>query len=162
MDGPSRDDADPWKKTGRKILDLNRKSAIAIVLLAAAVAAPVVGVSYAFPYFQICIGNPTSVQFTIIMTSQGFNGSKSHVTDPWPVMNVKRCQRVTFHLENQDTVLQSHGFAITNYLDSGVEVRHGQTDDVTINANRSGSFLVYCNILCTIHLNMQNGRLNVT
>jgi heme/copper-type cytochrome/quinol oxidase subunit 2 len=93
-----------------------------------------------------------------MLTNEGFNGSKSH-TDPWPVLNVGRCDRVTVHLENQDN--QAHGFAITHYLDSGVKIQPGQTYDYSFNANRSGSFVVYCNILCSIHLYMQNGRLNV-
>lgn len=93
------------------------------------------------------------------MTNQGFNESKSH-TDAWPVLNIRRCDKVTVHLENQDT--ETHGFAITHYLDSGVKVGPGDADDVSFSANRAGSFVVYCNILCSIHLFMQNGRLNVT
>ena len=139
---------------------VSRRTILATLLVAVAVAGGFVGVTYALPYFQICLGTPSSVHFTIIMTSQGFNGSKSHTTDPWPVLNVGRCQKVFVHLENQDTT-EDHGFAVSHYLDSGVRVRPGQTDDVTFNANRPGSFLVYCNILCTIHFSMQNGRLNV-
>ena len=93
------------------------------------------------------------------MTNEGFNGSKTH-TDPWPVLNVGRCDRVTVHLENQD-LAEPHGFAITHYLDSGVKVQPGQTLDVSFNANRAGSFVVYCNLRCSIHTIMLNGRLNV-
>jgi len=136
---------------------LNRRTNIAIGIIAVLVASGV-GSFYALAYFQICVSS-RQVSFTILMTDQGFNGSRVH-TDPWPVLNVERCDKVTFHVVNQGT--EDHGFAITHYLDSGVKVRPGQTDDVTFGANRSGTFLVYCDILCTIHIYMQNGRLNVT
>ena len=122
-------------------------------------AASIVSASYAFTLFQVCLSVPT-VSFRVVMTHQGFNGSVNH-NDPWPVLNVPRCARVTVHLINQDAK-DTHGFAISHYLDSGVQVRAGQTDDVIFNANKAGSFIIYCNILCSIHLFMQNGRLNVT
>src|SRR5207249_4116009 len=43
----------------------------------------------------------------------------------------------------------------------GFALGPGTCGDVTFTADQTGSFLVYCNISCTIHLFMQNGRLNV-
>jgi heme/copper-type cytochrome/quinol oxidase subunit 2 len=143
--------------SGRK-RKVDRRAATFIVVLAA-LAAIVPGASYSLTYLQVCLGTAVPVSFTIVMTNEGFNGSKSH-TDAWPVLNVQRCDRVTVHLVNQD-MSESHGFAVTHYLDSGVKVLPGDAVDVSFNANRAGSFVVYCNILCFIHLYMQNGKLNV-
>ncbi len=120
------------------------------------------GTTYAvFALHLIDIGStPSQQHFTIIITNQGFNGSRTH-SDPWPVMNIKKGDTVTFHVQNADTT-EPHGFAITHYLDSGVKLSPGQSDDVTFTANQAGTFLVYCNIFCTIHVYMQNGQLNVT
>ena len=137
---------------------LSRRTIVAVAVILV-LGSSVVATSYSLTYFQVCVSAP-SVSFTVVMTDQGFNGSRAH-TDPWPVLNVGRCARVTVHLVNQDTT-EPHGFAITHYFDSGVQVRPGQTDDVTFNANRSGSFLIYCIIICLAHTYMQNGRLNVT
>ncbi len=107
---------------------------------------------------------PGQKHFTIIITNQGFNGSRTHSNDPcpWPVMNVKQGDMVTIHVENDDTNGEAHGFAITHYLDSGVKLGPGQSNDVSFTANQAGTFLVYCNIFCTIHSYMQNGQLNIT
>lgn len=102
---------------------------------------------------------PTSVHFTITMTNQGFNDSRTH-SSPWPIMNVAIGQSVTIHVENNDTV-ESHGFVITHYFDAGVKLRPGESHDVVFVATQTGSFLVYCNIVCSIHQYMLNGQLNV-
>ncbi len=133
------------------------KIAIAIAVIVVIVA----GTTFAvFALHLFNLSNPPSEQhFTIIITNQGFNGSRTH-NDPWPVMNIKKGDSVTFHIQNNDTT-EPHGFAITHYLDSGVKVGPGQSDDVSFTANQAGTFLVYCNIFCTIHVYMQNGQLNV-
>ena len=144
--------------TERKI---NRRKVIPIVIIVLAVSGTVAA-AYALHLFGTNTV-PGNVQFTVVMTQQGFNGSRNHVTDPWPVMNVAKGQRITIHLWNNDTTVQeTHGFAITHYFDGGVALRPGETYDLTFTANQSGSFLVYCNILCVgVHAYMQNGRLNV-
>ena len=142
-------------KTGWKV---GRRTAI-FLGLAVVLAVTILGTSYSFSNLQACQETPASISFTIIMTNEGFNGSKTH-TDPWPVLNVGRCDRVTVHIENQD-LAEPHGFAITHYLDSGVKVLPGQTVDVSFNAIRAGTFTVYCNLVCSIHTIMLNGRLNV-
>jgi hypothetical protein len=108
------------------------------------------------------LGNPScQARFCIIITNQGFNGSKSH-SNPWPVMNVRKGDFVTIHIENDDSTGEPHAFAITHYLDSGIKLPAGQSHDFNFTADQAGTFLVYCNIFCTIHVYMQNGQLNVT
>src|SRR3989449_4034286 len=63
---------------------------------------------------------PTTIQkyfFTIVSTLNGFNDSKNHPDQPWPIMRVNRCSTVTIHLENQDTS-QAHGLAVALYANS--------------------------------------------
>jgi heme/copper-type cytochrome/quinol oxidase subunit 2 len=69
-------------------------------------------------------------------------------------------QSVTIRVENNDTV-EPHGFVITHYFDAGVKLGPGEFHDVIFVASQTGSFLVYCNILCSVHQSMLNGQLNV-
>ncbi len=127
--------------------------------------------AYTFHLFGLgttnCWARPSSVlanssYLVIVMANEGmnvgFNGSKFQ-SGAWPIMNVTLGRNITIHVINNDTV-QSHGFAIQHYF-SGFSLGPGTCSDVTFTANQSGSFLVYCNISCTIHVFMQNGRLNV-
>ncbi len=102
-----------------------------------------------------------SVDFTIVMSSLGFNDSKTHYPCAWPVLNAAKGQTVMIHLVNQDPT-DSHAFAITHYFSSGVKLRPGETYDVTFTANQTGTFVVYCYILCTPHTYMLDGQLNVS
>jgi heme/copper-type cytochrome/quinol oxidase subunit 2 len=108
---------------------------------------------------------PNTVVFTVVMANQdanvGFNGSAYHQA-PWPVMNVTLGQNVIIHIVNNDTV-QAHGFQVIHYFDSGIlgGLAPGKCYDVKFTANQTGSFLVQCNIGCSIHNFMQNGKLNV-
>ncbi len=127
--------------------------------------------AYTFHFFGLGLTNcstrpvsqPNMAIFTVVMANEGlnvgFNGSRYNGT-PWPVVNVTLGQSVIIHVVNNDTT-QSHGFAITHYFDSGVTLRPGECYDVKFTANQAGSFNVFCNIFCTIHVYMQNGRLNV-
>ncbi|TMI09378.1 hypothetical protein E6H34_01120 [Candidatus Bathyarchaeota archaeon] len=101
----------------------------------------------------------SSAHFTITMTNQGFNGSKTQPS-PWPIMNVVKGQSVTIHVENNDTV-EPHGFVISHYFNAGVKLGPGEAHDVVFVANQTGSFVVYCNIFCSVHQSMLNGQLNV-
>jgi heme/copper-type cytochrome/quinol oxidase subunit 2 len=104
----------------------------------------------------------SSTYFIVVMANEGmnvgFNDSKFQ-SGSWPMMNVTLGRTVTIHVINNDTV-QSHGFAIQRYF-SGFSLGPGTCRDVTFTANQLGSFTVYCNISCTIHIFMQSGRLNV-
>jgi FtsP/CotA-like multicopper oxidase with cupredoxin domain len=101
----------------------------------------------------------SQVTFTIIASRMGYNGSVNMGT-PWPVMTVHQGQSVTIHVKNEDPV-EPHGFTVTHYLDSGATLRPGETYTLTFLADQKGTFRVYCDIFCTIHVYMQNGRLTV-
>lgn len=128
-----------------------------MVLIIAATAAGLSG-AYAFGLFNTR-HLPTSVHFTISESNQGFNESATH-SPPWPVMNVYSGQIVTIVVENNDTV-SSHGFVITHYFDAGVSLRPGESHTVTFVANQTGTYLVFCNIVCPVHSTMQYGQLKV-
>jgi heme/copper-type cytochrome/quinol oxidase subunit 2 len=102
---------------------------------------------------------PPSVHFTIIQSNQGFNDSAMHGI-PWPIMNVVQGQTVTILVENNDTS-SSHGFAITRYF-AAIQLRPGESHNVTFVADQTGEFLVYCTITCPVHALMQNGQLKVS
>jgi heme/copper-type cytochrome/quinol oxidase subunit 2 len=114
-----------------------------------------------------CSVRPTGVAntaiFTVVMVNGGFNvgfnDSKYHPS-PWPVMNVSLGQNVVIHVWNNDSS-QAHGFTVAHYFDSGLTLSPGNCFDVRFVASQLGSFNVFCQIFCTIHLSMQNGRLNV-
>lgn len=136
------------------------------------VATGFIGAAYAFHLFGIGLtdcwarpaSQPNTAIFTIVMADEGlnvgFNGSKYH-SGSWPVMNVSLGQNVIVHVINNDSI-QPHGFAISRFFESGVTLRQGQCYDVRFTADQAGSFTVFCNIFCTIHLIMQGGRLNVS
>ncbi len=101
----------------------------------------------------------SEVKFTIIASPTGFNRSTS-VGAPWPQMTVHQGQTVTIQVENKDPV-EPHGFTVAHYFDSGVTLRPGQTYTLTFLADQRGTFRVYCNIFCTVHIYMQSGQLTV-
>ena len=106
---------------------------------------------------------PNTAVFTIVMANEGMNvglnGSANH-SSPWPQMNVSIGQNVIIHVINNDTA-QAHGFEINHYFDQGLKLAPGKCSDVRFVATQAGSFLVFCQIFCTIHLSMQYGRLTV-
>jgi len=144
---------------------------VALVLVIAVTGFIVVG--YAFHFFTPpvnCLarptGGPNTAVFTIVMADEGmnigFNGSYYH-SPPWPDMNVSIGENVVIHVFNNDTA-EAHGFQISHYFDQGLGqsgLAPGKCYDVRFVATTPGSFQVFCNIFCTIHLSMQYGRLNV-
>jgi hypothetical protein len=98
--------------------------------------------------------------FTIIADLNGYNGSK-YQTGPWPVATVHQCDNVVITVVNNDT--QSHGFAVTYYSNSGLEIVGGDhPPPLKFQAIKKGQFTMYCTIPCTVHPFMLNGLLNVT
>src|SRR3989442_6484131 len=143
---------------------------LVIVLIVVAVSG-FLAAAYTFHFFGLgttnCWARPTNVPtssayFVVVMANEGmnvgFNGSKFQSVS-WPVMNVTLGTTVTIHVINKDTV-QSHGFAIQRYF-SGFALGPGTCGNVTFTADQLGSFTVYCNISCSIHVFMQNGKVNV-
>lgn len=93
---------------------------------------------------------------TIIQDSSGFNGSVGHGAprNPWPVITVHRGETVSLLVCNLDRV-EAHGFAIDHYFDGGVTLRPGDAYRFTFVADRTGSFTVFCNVFCTVHIYMR-------
>jgi len=98
----------------------------------------------------------------IIADLSGFNNSIGHGAPlhPWPIVQVRKGQVVHFLVCNLDPT-QAHGFAITYYFDRGVPISPGQAYMIVFTASEKGTFTIYCNIFCTIHIYMR-GQLVVT
>jgi FtsP/CotA-like multicopper oxidase with cupredoxin domain len=98
----------------------------------------------------------------IIADLSGFNNSISHGApmNPWPVIRVERGQVVRLLVCNQDTT-QPHGFAIANYLEPGVVMAPGDAYRIVFTATLEGTFRIYCDVFCTVHVFMV-GRLIVS
>lgn len=98
----------------------------------------------------------------IIADHSGFNGSVAHGSpkNPWPVITAHKGETVRLLICNVDRV-EAHGFAIDGYFDGGVTLRPGQTYSITFTADKAGSFTIFCNVFCTIHIYMK-GMLVVT
>jgi FtsP/CotA-like multicopper oxidase with cupredoxin domain len=98
----------------------------------------------------------------IIADLSGFNNSISHgaPSNPWPVIRVERGQVVRLLVCNQDTT-QPHGFAIASYLEPGVAMAPGDAYRIVFTATMQGTFRIYCDIFCTVHVFMV-GRLIVS
>jgi len=98
----------------------------------------------------------------IIADLSGFNDSISHgaPANPWPVIRVHKGDVVHLLVCNKDST-QPHGFAILTYLDAGIVLAPGDAYRIVFTANVPGTFVVYCNIFCTVHIYMV-GRLIVS
>jgi hypothetical protein len=101
--------------------------------------------------------------FLIIASNTGYNDSIAHgaPTKSWPIVNVHQGQNVTIVVCNTD--VQPHGFQIAHYFVQNEETLvPGQVLKLNFVADQPGSFVIYCDIFCSIHIYMQNGLLNVT
>ena len=102
--------------------------------------------------------------FLIVADLHGFNDSVGHLhavpDEPWPVINVKRGDRVNIIVCNQDDY-SPHGFAIQNYFDRGIAIMPHESFRISIVADQAGTFTIYCNIFCPEHAYMQSGQLVV-
>lgn len=100
--------------------------------------------------------------FLIIADLSGFNDSIAHGAplNPWPVVRVHLGDYVRFLVCNTDQT-QAHGFAIQTYFDAGVVLAPGDAFRIEFRATIPGSFVIYCQIFCTVHAFMV-GRLIVS
>ena len=98
----------------------------------------------------------------IIADLTGFNNSIGHgaPANPWPIIHVHAGDVVRLLVCNKD-MTQPHGFAITTYLDAGIALAPGDAYRIVFTATIPGTFVVYCNLFCTIHVYMV-GRLIVS
>lgn len=103
---------------------------------------------------SVCMRPPGYI--LIIADLSGYNDSIGHgaPTHPWPVVNVEKGQVVHFLVCNLDQT-QAHGFAITHYFDAGIPILPGEAYRIVFTANEAGTFAIYCNIFCTIHIYMR-------
>ena len=103
--------------------------------------------------------------YLIIASKYGYNDSILEGAGPskfWPVIKVALGQDVKLTVCNADPT-QSHGFQVSNYLDSTIEsLAPGQVLTVSFVADKPGDFQIYCAIFCAIHLYMQYGQLQVS
>lgn len=91
----------------------------------------------------------------IIADLSGFNGSISHgaPVTPWPVIRVQEGDVVRILVCNEDTT-QPHGFAVSTYFPTGVAMAPGEAYRIVFTATVPGTFVIYCNIFCTVHVFM--------
>jgi FtsP/CotA-like multicopper oxidase with cupredoxin domain len=95
--------------------------------------------------------------FTLIIADiSGYNDSIGHgaPAHPWPVVQVEKGQVVRFLVCNLDPT-QAHGFAITHYFDAGVPIMPEEAYRIVFTASEAGTFIIYCNIFCTVHIYMR-------
>lgn len=146
----------------------SRRKAVGVVLLVAlivAVAAFVTGVVVVPPPQSSNVVTPAVVTkstcdrpagfFLIIADLSGFNDSISHgaPANPWPVIRVQQGDVVRILVCNKDTT-QPHGFAIGTYFPVGVAMAPGEAYKIVFTATVPGTFVMYCNIFCTVHVFM--------
>jgi FtsP/CotA-like multicopper oxidase with cupredoxin domain len=90
--------------------------------------------------------------FLIIADLSGFNDSIAHGAplNPWPVIHVHEGDTVRIVVCNED-LSQAHGFAIQTYFEAGVILAPGDAFRIVFVATVPGTFVMYCNIFCTVH-----------
>ena len=141
----------------------SRRLVIAVMIVAAMLVLSFVTGIVSFPPPQGSINNsPVSVAsstcirppgfFLIIADLSGFNDSIAHGApiNPWPVIRVQQGDVVHIIVCNMDTS-QAHGFAIQSYFDQGVILAPSEAYRIVFAATVPGTFVMYCNIFCTVH-----------
>jgi len=95
-------------------------------------------------------------RFLVIANEFGFNDSVHHgaPTTPWPILCVHAGDTVTVTVKNTGSNGEPHGFAIGHYYQTGIAVPSGSSVTVSFNADTRGSFLIFCNIFCSVHYYM--------
>lgn len=147
---------------------VSRRKVVAVVLLVGlivAVAAFITGIVVVPPSQSSNVVIPPVVTrstcdrppgfFLIIADLSGFNDSISHgaPANPWPVIRVQQGDVVRILVCNKDTT-QPHGFAISTYFPIGVAIAPGEAYRIVFTATVPGTFVMYCNIFCTVHVFM--------
>jgi hypothetical protein len=145
---------------------VSRRKLAAVVLLVGlivAIAAFVTGIVIVPPPQSSNIVTPPVVTrstcdrppgfFLIIADLSGFNDSISHgaPANPWPVIRVQQGDVVRILVCNKDT-MQPHAFAISTYFPAGVAMAPGEAYKIIFKATVPGTFVIYCNIFCTVHI----------
>jgi hypothetical protein len=92
----------------------------------------------------------------------GYNDSEGHgaPSAAWPIITVPQNSTVTITVCNVD--VQAHSFNIIHYLSGGANtIAPGQVLSFAFVASETGTFQIYCDIFCSIHIFMQSGELRV-
>jgi len=100
--------------------------------------------------------------FLIVASSLGYNDSMVHgaPAQSWPIMNIQEGSNVTITICN--TYAQTVGFQVIHYLqDKSESVAPGHALTVSFVADEKGTFSIYCEIFCSIHIYLQGGELKV-
>jgi len=139
---------------------LERRMLVAI-LVAVVVVTSVIVVTY---YLSQSRSPPVkqSRTFIIVANANGFNDSINQGVpqNSWPIITVQKGTNVTITVYNTDVV--AHGFQVAHYFDSSIQtIAPGTSLTVTFVANTTGSFRIYCSIVCPVHAFMQSGQLLV-
>ena len=100
--------------------------------------------------------------FVIVASEKGYNDSVDHgvPNNYWPVLCAHQGTTVRVTVENLGS--EPHGFAIGYYYEGGASISQGDNFTISFQAVKSGSFLIYCTILCAVHPWMLNGLLVIT
>ena len=102
--------------------------------------------------------------FLIVASDTGFNDSAAHLqadpSQPYPLITVAQGSNVTITICSMSKV-ETHGFAIDHYFPVGKVLHPGDSFTITFEAEQTGIFSVYCNVLCPIHEWMLQGELVV-
>lgn len=152
---------------GAQIRLPNRRT-LAILVLAVIALTTIVSVTYYVDFARNnapvlppgCAKPPGG--YLITASKLGYNDSISHGApgNSWPMITVHLGQNVTIIVCNIDLV--AHGFQITHYfMRSQENLVPGQVLRISFVADQAGAFTIYCDVLCPIHIYMQNGLLTV-
>ncbi len=135
-----------------------------VIVLVIVLAGAAIGAIYASGITQ---GQPSCTKppdgFLVIASNRGFNDSADHgaPANPWPVVSVEKGTKVTFVVCNTDT--QPHSFQVAHYYDNSLEaIAPGKVLELSFVANETGTFRIFCEIPCSVHIFMQNGELIVS
>ncbi len=99
--------------------------------------------------------------FLIIENGKGYNDSVDHGVPQnyWPILCVHKGDTVKITVEN--TGSEPHGFSIANYYEQGIILPEGQIATINFVADNAGSFIMKCDIFCSVHYWMLSGVLVV-
>ena len=136
--------------------------AVALLVTGLVVVPPPSSGSYSLPVTvtrSTCVTPPGFI--LVIADLSGFNDSIAHGApfNPWPVIRVRQGDVVRLLVCNTDST-QPHALAIQTYFDRGIIMAPGEAFRIQFQATLAGSFVIYCNIFCTVHAFMV-GRLIV-
>jgi heme/copper-type cytochrome/quinol oxidase subunit 2 len=153
---------------------LNSNRRITLVLVAVAL----IGAAVVASLYVVSIGSSTTSTglpagctkaaggFLMVASHLGWNESELHgagITPgvTWPKMTITQGETVNITVCNTD--VQAHSFEIAYYEQGQANTLHPQQVlHFQFVASRSGTFQVYCEIPCSIHIYMQSGQLVVT